>query len=92
MKVDFVWAVNKFKLEQAVAEVRGDNPITSEIGTNEIVESKVREVYIRLKGLVVEPDTAPVIFDEPVAVQEVTEPETVPQHTAPTRRKSRKSK
>lgn len=66
MKIDFSWAVNKSKLERAVIEVRGDNVITNEVGTNEVTESAVKAVYLRLKGLVVEPDTTPVVLD-PVA-------------------------
>lgn len=66
MKIDFEWAVNKSKLERAIAEVRGDNPITNEIGTQEVTESAVKAAYIRLYGLVVEPDTTPVVLDEPI--------------------------
>jgi hypothetical protein len=66
MKIDFSWAVNKPKMERAIAEVRGDNPITNEVGTQEVTESAVKAVYVRLHGLVVEPDTTPVVLDEPV--------------------------
>lgn len=51
-KLLYSWAVDKQKLERAIREVRGDNLVTNETGTNEVKEEAVKSVYIRLNGLV----------------------------------------
>ena len=50
----YEWAANKFKLERAIKEVRGDSDLTQTIGTNPITEEAVKAVYIRLAGKVIE--------------------------------------
>ena len=48
----YPWAVDKAKLERAIAEVRGDDLLTNQPGTKPVMEAAVKKVYIRMLGKV----------------------------------------
>lgn len=77
MSTNYAWAANKFKLERAIKEVRGDNPLTGEVGTREVTEVAVKKVYIRLLGKVLG------VTEQKAEAPEAPKPSTTPRSGTP---------